>query len=144
MNYDKLSESKQEILDEKYHCYICNEQIKNEKTLLCYKCQKIFHKKCLEISSKKRKSQNQELICPNPNCRNELTLEDLKYKLDYEEYQLNEAEKMDKINQYKLNNNLLCNINKIKDKRLEELKKENIELIEKFNAGTTNISHKIK
>ena len=31
---------------------------------------------------------------------------------------------MDKINQYKLNNNLLCNINKIKDKRLVELKKE--------------------
>ena len=53
MNYDKLSESKQEILDEKYNCYICNEKIKNEKPLLCYKCQKIFHKKCLEIWSKK-------------------------------------------------------------------------------------------
>ena len=122
MNYEKLSESKKEILDEKYNCYICNEKIKNEKPLLCYKCQKIFHKKCLETWSKKRKSQNQELICPN--CRNELPLEDWKYKLDYEEYRLNEAEKMDKINQYKLNNNLLYNINKIKDKRLEELKKE--------------------
>ena len=34
INYDKLSESKQELLDEKYNCYICNEQIKNEKPLL--------------------------------------------------------------------------------------------------------------
>jgi len=140
-NYNKLSESKQEILDEKYNCYICNEQIKNEKPLLCYKCQKIFHKKCLEIWSKKRKSQNQELICLN--CRNELPLEDWKYKLDYEEYRLNEAEKMDKINQYKLNNNLLCNINKIKDKKLEELKKEKKEFTEKFNKDIINISHKI-
>ena len=75
INYDKLSESKQELLDEKYNCYICNEHIKNEKPLLCYKCQKIFHKKCLEIWSKKTKSLNQELACPN--CRNELPLERL-------------------------------------------------------------------
>jgi len=83
MKYDKFSELKQEILDEKYNCYIFNKQIKPEKLLLWYKYKKIFHKKCLEICSKKTKSQNQELICPN--CRNELTLEDWKYKLDYEE-----------------------------------------------------------
>ena len=39
-NYDKLSESKQEILDEKYNCNICTNIIKNEKPYFCYKCQK--------------------------------------------------------------------------------------------------------
>ena len=37
-NYDKLSESKQNILDEKYNCNICEEDIKEEKPLLCYRC----------------------------------------------------------------------------------------------------------
>ena len=43
-NYDKLSESKQEILDEKYNCLLCSIIIKNEKPYLCYKCQKFFMK----------------------------------------------------------------------------------------------------
>ena len=76
----------------------------------------------MELWSKKRKSQNEELICPN--CKNELPLENWKHKLNYEEHRLNEAEKMNEINQYKLNNNLFNNINKIKDKKIEELKKE--------------------
>ena len=46
LNYDKLSESKQDILDDKYNCNICNVEIKEEKPLLCYRCQKLFHKKC--------------------------------------------------------------------------------------------------
>ena len=37
LNYDKLAESKQEILDEKYNCNICSIIIKNEKQYLCYK-----------------------------------------------------------------------------------------------------------
>ena len=141
INYDKLSESKQDILDEKYNCYICSEQIKKEKPFLCYKCQKIFHKKCLEMWSKKRKSQNQVLACPN--CRNELPLEEWKFKLDFEEFRENEAEKMDIINQYKLNNNLLGNINKIKDKKIEELNKEKKEIIGIFNKDINKISDKI-
>ena len=48
MNYNKLSESKQDILDEKYNCYICNSNIKNENPYFCYICQKIFHEKCLK------------------------------------------------------------------------------------------------
>ena len=31
INYDKLAESKQEILDEKYNCILCSVKIKNEK-----------------------------------------------------------------------------------------------------------------
>ena len=44
INYDKLSESKQDILDEKYNCNICEITIKDEKPLLCYRCQKNFTK----------------------------------------------------------------------------------------------------
>ena len=47
-NYKKLSESQQEELDEKYNCIIYELSIKNESPLLCYQCQKIFHKKCLD------------------------------------------------------------------------------------------------
>ena len=140
-NYNKLSQSKQEILDEKYNCLLCNENIKKEKPLFCYKCQKIFHKKCLEIWAKKRKSQNQELECPY--CKNELPLEEWRFKLDYEEGRINEAEKMEKMNQNKLNNNLYYNINKIKDKKIKELEKERNEIKERYNSNFKNISFKI-
>ena len=48
INYNKLSESKKDILDEKYNYNICSILIKNEKQYLCYKCQKIFHEKYLK------------------------------------------------------------------------------------------------
>ena len=44
INYDKLSESKQEILDEQYNCFICNEQVKKEKPLFCKYVKKYFIK----------------------------------------------------------------------------------------------------
>ena len=47
INYNKLSESKQEILDEKYNCILCSNVIKHEQPFFCYKCQKIFHNNCL-------------------------------------------------------------------------------------------------
>ena len=40
LNYNRLSESNQEILDEKYNCILCSIIIKNEKPYFCYKCQK--------------------------------------------------------------------------------------------------------
>ena len=60
-NYKKLSESKQVILDEKYNCYICSLIIKNEKPLFCYKCQKIFHAKCLGDWDKKQNHNTKNL-----------------------------------------------------------------------------------
>ena len=42
-NLNKLSESKQDIMTEKYSCSICLELIKDENPLLCYVCQKIFN-----------------------------------------------------------------------------------------------------
>ena len=41
INYNKLSESKQDILDEKYNCILCDIIIKNENPYLCYKCQNL-------------------------------------------------------------------------------------------------------
>ena len=73
INYNKLSESKKDILDEKYNCKICSTIIKNEKTYLCYECQKIFHEKCLKDWDNKCKLQNKNLECPN--CRNKLPIE---------------------------------------------------------------------
>ena len=43
INYDKLSESKQEILDENYNCKICSIIIKNEKPYFCYEFFEVFN-----------------------------------------------------------------------------------------------------
>ena len=90
---------------------------------------KIFHDKCLKDWDKKCKLQNKNLICPN--CRNELPIEKWNKKLDYEENRKDNANLMNKINEYKLNNNMNDNINKIKDKKINELKDNEI-IIEKL------------
>lgn len=36
LNYNKLSESNQELLDERFKCFICSELIKNEDPPFCY------------------------------------------------------------------------------------------------------------
>ena len=82
-NYDKLSESKQDVLDEKYNCVLCASRIKNENPFFCYKCQKIFHEKCMKDWDAKCKAQNKNLTCPN--CRNELPFEKWIKKLGFEE-----------------------------------------------------------
>ena len=119
INYDKLSESNQNILDERFSCSICLEKIKNEKPLFCYKCQKIFHNNCLNDWDKKMKLQNKNLSCPN--CRNELPLEKWIHKLDFEDNRKNEADKMNKFSQY----DLILNINKAQEKKINELHIEN-------------------
>ena len=94
INYDKLTESKQEILDEKYNCNICTIIIKNEKPYLCYKCQKIFHEKCLKDYDDKCKLQNKNLECPY--CRNKLPIENWIKKLDYEDNKIDNANLLNK------------------------------------------------
>ena len=120
INYNKLSEDKKDLLEEKYNCILCSIIIKKENPYLCYKCQKIFHEKCLKAWDKKCKLQNKNLICPN--CRNDLPIEKWNKKLNYEENRKDNANLMNKINEYKLNNNINNNINKIKDKKIDELK----------------------
>ena len=110
INYDKLSESKQQILDEKYNCILCSSVIKKENPYFCYKCQKIFHEKCLKDWDNKCKSQNKNLECPN--CRNKLAIENWNKKLDFEENR-------------KYNANLLNEINNLNEKikKNDEIKK---------------------
>ena len=105
LNYDKLQESAQEILDEKFNCNICSIIIKNQKPYFCYKCQKIFHEKCLKDWDNKCKLQNKNLECPN--CRNKLSLENWNRKLDYEDNRVDKANLLNKINEYKLYNNMI-------------------------------------
>jgi len=97
INYNKLSESKRDILDDKYNCILCSIIIKNENPLLCYKCQKIFHEKCIKDWDKKCKSQNKNLTCPN--CRNELPIEKWNKKIDYEDKRKEEGNSMNIINE---------------------------------------------
>ena len=86
-NYNKLSESKQDILDEKYNYYICDSKIKNENPYFCYICQKIFHEKCLKDWEKKRIELNEVLNCPY--CNNILEFKEWKKKLDFQENRKN-------------------------------------------------------
>ena len=105
LNYDKLSESKQDILDEKYNCNICEIKIKEEKPLFCYRCQKLFHKKCLDIWNDKCTSKNLKFSCPK--CKYELPLKDWLPKLNYDEERLNEANIMKELtNKNQINNEI--------------------------------------
>ena len=108
-NYKKLSESQQEELDEKYNCIICELSIKKESPLLCYQCQKIFHKKCLDDWNNKCKNLNVNFNCPK--CKYELPLNDWKEKINYEEERKNEANILEKLN----------DVDKIKDNKDNEI-----------------------
>ena len=102
-NLNKLPESKQDIITEKYTCSICLELIKDENPLFCYVCQKIFHHKCLENWEKQQKEKNKKLSCPN--CRNELPLNKWKEKLDFKETRENDANIMSQMNSGSLSPN---------------------------------------
>ena len=116
LNNHLLSESKREMLDEKYNCFLCSFVIKKEKPYLCYNCQKIFYEKCLNDLYEKCKLQNKNLICPN--CRYELPIQSWNKKLDFEEIIKNNEDLIKKVYEYKLNKH----INIIKDKKITELK----------------------
>ena len=96
INYDKLSVSDKEILDEKFNCFQCNKIIKNEKPYLCYKCQKIFHENCLKNWYVQRSLKGKRFTCPN--CNADLPLGNWSKKLDFEEDRKNMAIIMDKLN----------------------------------------------
>ena len=142
INYDKLSESKQDIIDEKYNCKICSIIIKNEKPYLCYKCQKIFHEKCLKDWGDKCKQQNKNFECP-AGCKNEMPFEQWNKKLDYEDNKIDNANLLNKINEYKLNNNMNNNINVIKDKKIKKYENyiNNTLIIFKNILNKINIIH---
>ena len=138
LNYNILSESKKEILDEEYGFNICNIIIKNENPLFCYRCQKIFHQKCLLDWDKKKKLLNQELSCPN--CNKKLPIEHWEKKLDFEDERIHEARLMDKIINNDLNKKINDKINKIKYKQFKEFKKANNHIYKRYN-DLINISN---
>ena len=142
INYKKLSESRQEILDEKFNCNICSIIIKNEKPYLCYKCQKIFHEKCLKEWDNKCKLQTKVFECP-AGCKNETPLEQWNKKLDYEDNKIDDANLLNKINEYKLNNKMNNNINVIKDKKIKKYENyiNNTLIIFKNILNKLNIIH---
>ena len=141
MNYDQLSESKKDILDEKYNCFICKTLIKKEKPYFCYICQKIYHIQCLEHWNNVKQQKLMNLNCPN--CRNELPLEYWKQRLDFEDNRIEVGKLMNKMNEYKLKDNLHNNVNIIKEKKINQLKDDNIrnnKEIEEYNHYIKKIS----
>ena len=111
-NYNKLTESRQQqILDDMYNCTICYGWIENENPFLCYKCQKIFHEKCLKDWDSKCKAKNEELKCPY--CKNELPIDKWNKKVNYKESMQDTVLFMNNINilnDYKKEQNKKINI----------------------------------
>ena len=89
-NFNQISDSKKEILIQKYNCCICLEIIKHENPFLCYECQKIFHHSCLNHWDERQKHLNKVLSCPN--CRNELPFEKWKVLRNYDEMRTKDAQ----------------------------------------------------
>ena len=117
-NYNKLSESKKEKLDEKYSCLLCLSIIKQENPYFCYKCQKIFHEKCLKDWENKCRMQQNNFSCPT--CRNNTPIENWNKKCDYEENRKEMGNLMDEINQLKENKIQQFNIIKKYSKYIEK------------------------
>ena len=98
-NYNKLSDSKKEKLDDKYGCLLCLSIIKQENPYFCYKCQKIFHEKCLKDWDNKCRMENKNFSCPR--CRSETPINSWNKKFDYEEARKELEDLIDKINELK-------------------------------------------
>ena len=144
LNYDKLSESKQDLLDDIYNCNICQVNIKGEeKPLLCYRCQKLFHKKCLENWDIKCNEKNVKFSCPK--CKYDLPFNEWHEKLNYNDDRLKDVNMMKELtNKDQLNNGLKSelsmfksNTNNIYENILNKIDKIN-SLFEKSNPLIEN------
>ena len=142
-NLNKLPESKQDIITEKYTCSICLELIKDENPFFCYVCQKIFHHKCLENWEKQQKEKNKKLSCPN--CRNELPLNKWKEKLDFKEARENDANIMSQMNIGSLSqNDYIIKSNELFEKILRELNEIYSLINSTENKKLTDLINRIK
>lgn len=140
LNYNKLSESNQESLDERFKCFICSELIKNEDPPFCYICQKNYHYSCLKKWEETNNSLDKILSCPN--CRNELALNEWKKRLNFEELRQNEANMMNEIKKYKDRNDIFQKIMNIKE--LEKLESDETNIEEKFDVFKKLTSNLLK
>ena len=58
-------DDKKDELEDKYSCLLCGDDVKNEKPIYCYNCQKVFHKKCFDIYKQKKEKENKKILaCP--------------------------------------------------------------------------------
>ena len=127
-------EEKNEIED-KYTCSICKEKITEDKPLLCYQCQAIYHKKCLKKWDKACILQQVDFSCPK--CKFNLPLSDWKEKINYKEEINNESISDNNKNK----NKKIIKDNKIDKNQYDILKKEYKMLINK-NSKILEIIHK--
>ena len=140
--YGQLPPIEKEILDEKYNCIICKEKIKNNMQLMCYQCQNIYHKKCLEDWENRCKLDNKTFSCPK--CKYELSLIKWKAKVNYEDEKYYEANMLVELNKNKnkikenIDNNIYDNY---KDK-YNILKNEYYKYIENTSNLLKNIFYK--
>ena len=139
--YDNLEESKRDIFDEKYNCYICTENIKHENPLFCYICQKIFHFKCLENWSKQKAKINEKLKCPY--CNKELPLKEWKQKLDFEDNRKKDAEIINQLKRDDIIKNEM--FDKFKEYKIKTYKlfKKILKKINKLNSLIKKIDNNI-
>lgn len=140
LNYNKLSESNQELLDERFKCFICSELIKNEDPPFCYICQKNYHYLCLEKWEETNNSLDKILSCSN--CRNEMALDEWKKRLNFEELRQNEANMMNEIKKYKDRNDIFQKIMNVKE--LEKLESDETNIEEKFDVFKKLTSNLLK
>ena len=138
LSYNKLTEEKKNIIDERYSCIVCSKNIE-EKPYFCQICQYIYHENCLKNWEKKKKDSHENFFCPH--CKEEIPLNQWKQKLFHLEY-MNED-----INLYKIYD-LINLINERKIALLQnELKSKNEELNDillNILRRTTDISSLIK
>ena len=149
---DTLSESKQDIYNEKFCCQICGERTKNENPFFCYHCQYIICEKCLKMLDQKYKP----LKCPK--CKTERPFNKWETFKNYIGDQQREIELLNTINELKLKENdqkIIMNIkdnvinkqkNEIeeKNKKIEELEKIIINLKNKNIHEINNKNNNVK
>ena len=104
---------------------------------MCYQCQNIFHKRCLEDWDKQCKSKNNNFKCPT--CTYELPLKDWKEKINYEEERNNKAKEMNELQQNKEKENLYYNLCRTYSIKYNDLKKE----FEIYTKNVFNVFEKI-
>ena len=75
-SFHKLSDSMNINFEDKYSCIICKEIIQNENPLFCYRCQKLYHKNCLNKWKTTQESLHKVLTCTT-----------CKYKLDFKKWE---------------------------------------------------------